>query len=1223
MRDTIMSSAFSTVSDITSGITGEKSYFSTDNVDIYMEMYEDFATALGQLYENVKKDFDGDGSALAAVSVVYENVLRDLAKNVFEAKFTTADFAKVVDTIVNSKDCYYKKTSDTAVDSQKTYYLVSEAIVTLWDTVSAGEYFEKSDDKYFLTEDTEFQRKTYYFFTAVENPSVSGLSSYYEYNETSIYAKLLENGFSKTTDTSVQSGKTYYTFAEAAVTAGQSIPAATYYVFAAEKYELTDDETFQSGKSYYVATEVVSPTGSNLGSYYECVDFEYNTKINEFVAAIEELSKNATALSSLAEDIISKYSSNETVVTMLQLGYGNFLTYLQNVVESYRSVLSDAIVSRYRTGSTVKTVQSLAATAGENAKQYMDNQWYSASVYQGFSESTETVSTTRRFKENGSNTWVTSLPADKTDSKGTEELTNVVEYTVTLRVKVDAIKVAPLSGSSSLNSIVRSGATGIKLTENKEYNQFEPTLLEANKDYGVGSAATPVATKITGVVYEKSGGSYVITSDTEYQYNHNSPSSSKKYYRYPLNSKTKAPDVVVAKLMQADEDYKIGDPINAAIYNLSGGKYVRTTDSAYKSGRSYYRLVNEYIKKLTAGTDYQIGADIGSNICVLESQKYNTASGTYQEDVVYYSVAPISQCLTGTSWIEATYQDSIRNSYTVTFNYDQANTETTTNNENTAWAQKESEIKDWRDGNRETLRNNTLSAYNSAIEGVYSYIDSVTNDMKNNHVGTLSSADDMLRFADIALSAINVWNVKKYEQAVFYKKVTTTVGDDLSGQSYYVYDPVGENYVENHDATAQAGREYYAYSFVPGLLYEKTVRDFGAYSRETFTLTNDTVEQSGKVYYKQVSYRPRYGDGDIGLNVLKDWKEFSEVDAGSFYKQRDQLYSLKKTAATIAEDYSSFYSSLSPVGRNAKEAAEAVYDVLDTELYGRTTAVNALKSRSMFYALYKEVYGSGSAWLDTVYGAYSLNEMFSKFTDALSTVIIEKYGEYAYQAVDRAIALPGMPAQFAACASEAQYNKFKSVKDASDVFDEIVYDVVYSEMSGEEIAILTQTFYNTVKDREFALNDFNVWRDNYEVKNRALLLEYMDDVFENLIQNYSTVQEVRATGTAFVNAYDSFTLGMANELIDLYVNSWNGTETFAGSDEEKLNSVVTAIGKLSRATYAEYASYVDFATYVNGLTVLNEAGKRSAWYSIVDAIESDALLDWANAFYARHGRGTW
>ena len=24
-----------------------------------------------------------------------------------------------------------------------------------------------------------------------------------------------------------------------------------------------------------------------------------------------------------------------------------------------------------------------------------------------------------------------------------------------------------------------------------------------------------------------------------------------------------------------------------------------------------------------------------------------------------------------------------------------------------------------------------------------------------------------------------------------------------------------------------------------------------------------------------------------------------------------------------------------------------------------------------------------------------------------------------------------------------------------------------------------------------------------------------------------------------------------------------------------------------------------------------------------EAIESDALMDWANAFYARHGRGNW
>ncbi|MBO4539411.1 MAG: hypothetical protein J5781_03985, partial [Clostridia bacterium] len=1194
MRDTITSSAFSAISDIASGITGEKSFFSTDNIDIYTKMYADLATDLGNLYENIKKDIDGDGTC-EAVAAVYETVMKALTEKtkdptkedgIFVGKLTSADFAQIVDIIVNSKDRYYEKTADTAVSSGKKYYVLKTAEVTLWDIVPVGEYFEKDGDKYYLTEDTEFLNKDYYIFEQVASPVNGNVGIYYEYKESSIYAGLVDRfWYAKTSDVVPLPGKTYYTIAQSAVTAGNAVPANTYYVSENGKYVLTDDTQFQSGKTYYVATAVGSPVSSAINNYYEYVDSEFNAKINEFVAAIDKLAENAISLSSLAEDMIRKYSSDETVVTMLRIGYTNLQTYLQGVVDSYREVISNTIVTRYRTGSTIKSASELATTVGDSAKEFFDSQWYSENVIgTGIKEEVRRTSTTREYKETGSSSWVTSTTA--TDSKGKERITYTVEYKVTVSINVNNIKQNPLIGSSSLNALINSGATGIKLTSAKEYNQKNPEEMVLNTDYRAGDS-------VSGIVFEKSGNVYSVTTDETY-------SSGKTYYHYPQDK------AYMAKQLTVGVDYEIGEPVNNDIYVTNSGKYKRTSDSAYKAGTTYYSM-EKYNKKLSAGRDYEVDTSIGNNVYLYAGNKYTAASGNYQSGKTYYYIAPVTDCLEATAWVSATYESTTLTTKTgqIEFDYDKTKTDETDANENAAWnTELNGVIYPWAASKKDSLSNECRASYNSAIEDIYDYIDTVISDVKT-YVSSMSTADELLNFSEKALSDINSWNVKKYEEATYYKPVVTAVGDSLAGTNYYVYNDALDQFVATQDTEVQSGVTYYAYSFVPSAMYEKVTRNFGSYTRDTYVLTKDTAQQSGKTYYKQSIYKPKYGDSEIGLSVLSDWKNFKTVNAGTYYKQKDQLYYLINAAATISADYSNFYSSLTASGKNVKDAADAIYGVLNAQLYGKTSTVTEERSRAIFYALYKAVYGSGASWLDSVYGNASLNTMFNTYTDILSDIIIAKYGEYGYQAVDRAIRLPGMPIEYAFCSSEEMYKRFWAAEGVEDVFNDIIYKVVYSDLSGEEMAILALTFYNVIKDRDFALSDFNVWKAEYGEKHDKLLLTYMGTVFENLIQHYSAIDDVRNTGTAFVNAYDNFTLAMANKLINLYVNDWQGTENFDVADDEKLNSVVSAISKLSRSVYAEYASFVDFAAYINGIAVLNEAGKRKAWYAIVSAIENN------------------
>lgn len=80
-----------------------------------------------------------------------------------------------------------------------------------------------------------------------------------------------------TEDSSLETGKTYYTVVATAVTSPSDNVIHLYYELDSGTYIHTEDTEVVSGKTYYtvVATAVDSPDVSDIGTYYEQDEYEY------------------------------------------------------------------------------------------------------------------------------------------------------------------------------------------------------------------------------------------------------------------------------------------------------------------------------------------------------------------------------------------------------------------------------------------------------------------------------------------------------------------------------------------------------------------------------------------------------------------------------------------------------------------------------------------------------------------------------------------------------------------------------------------------------------------------------------------------------------------------------------------------------------------------------------------------------------------------------------
>lgn len=168
-------------------------------------------------------------------------------------------------------------TSDTVFDATKHYYVKDG------NTYTAAEV---QTEAYVLTADATFaETKTYYTkdgdeYTAATVTAGEAVPADTYYEKTTVpvpaYYKLVD-GYVLTSDETFQDGVTYYTlvdgeYVEAEVTVGEAVPANTYYV-AGQVYVQAEDGTFQQGVTYYTKVEgeyVEAPvmTGYVCPAYY-------------------------------------------------------------------------------------------------------------------------------------------------------------------------------------------------------------------------------------------------------------------------------------------------------------------------------------------------------------------------------------------------------------------------------------------------------------------------------------------------------------------------------------------------------------------------------------------------------------------------------------------------------------------------------------------------------------------------------------------------------------------------------------------------------------------------------------------------------------------------------------------------------------------------------------------------------------------------------------------
>lgn len=205
------------------------------------------------------------------------------------------------------EDVFVFKATDLAIrnlDYRTTFYVYDIAPYATWEyaftadtTFQEGKkYFTKSGEtythaevetvRYILTADETFQQgKTYYTkdgdtYTAatVTVGEAVTADTYYERSAVPVPAYYVQtHPYALTTDTTFTEGKTYYTKGEddtytpATVTAGEAVPADTYYE-QTTAYEQAAG-AFQGGVTYYTKsgteyTEAVVTTGDPIPAYY-------------------------------------------------------------------------------------------------------------------------------------------------------------------------------------------------------------------------------------------------------------------------------------------------------------------------------------------------------------------------------------------------------------------------------------------------------------------------------------------------------------------------------------------------------------------------------------------------------------------------------------------------------------------------------------------------------------------------------------------------------------------------------------------------------------------------------------------------------------------------------------------------------------------------------------------------------------------------------------------
>lgn len=199
--------------------------------------------------------------------------------------------------------------SDLAIrnlDYRTTFYVYDIAPYATWEyaftadtTFQEGKkYFTKSGDTYtfaevetvayVLTADETFQTgKTYYTkgeddtYTAATVTAGEAVpaDTYYEQTTVPVPAYYVQtHPYALTTDTTFTEGKTYYTknedgtYTAATVTVGEAIPADTYYE-QTTAYVQTMDATFHDGVTYYTKSgseyvEATVTTGASIPAYY-------------------------------------------------------------------------------------------------------------------------------------------------------------------------------------------------------------------------------------------------------------------------------------------------------------------------------------------------------------------------------------------------------------------------------------------------------------------------------------------------------------------------------------------------------------------------------------------------------------------------------------------------------------------------------------------------------------------------------------------------------------------------------------------------------------------------------------------------------------------------------------------------------------------------------------------------------------------------------------------
>ena len=256
--------------------------------DVFGYQGTEFDTFIAEMQAKVNK------LNLQEIATISRFLLSNNSESEYVITNTTSQFF-ALNTALGQK---YVKTSDEAVDRDKTYYKDTTII------------------HYGLTEDEVVDPdKTYYtladgVYTAVSSPAEADLASYYEVTE-------IERVYRQTTDTAIVSGKayftkngdeyeavlypmasaldTYYEIAYEAVADPLKSELGGYYELVTsyaglkgvgnteylaqnyERFERTSDTAVVAGKDYYVYAEasqrynkVISPSTADIATYYEC-----------------------------------------------------------------------------------------------------------------------------------------------------------------------------------------------------------------------------------------------------------------------------------------------------------------------------------------------------------------------------------------------------------------------------------------------------------------------------------------------------------------------------------------------------------------------------------------------------------------------------------------------------------------------------------------------------------------------------------------------------------------------------------------------------------------------------------------------------------------------------------------------------------------------------------------------------------------------------------------